>query len=115
MATTTRTIVPVSFASKLLWYPGSPNAPWSRAGQTRAGALDDLETRIRATDRGGNAPGNFARFTIVYGLVDGNSGPGGLDAIDAALEMKARLPRDRFVIIGAQEFARLSALRCSMA
>jgi len=100
--------VPVSFASKLLWYPGSPNAPWSRAtGQTRAGALDDLEARIRATDRA-----NTTTFTIVYGLVDGNRGPGSLDAIDAALAMVARLPRERFEIIGAQDLARLSAEHC---
>ena len=99
--------VPVSFASKLLWYPGSPNAPWSRASQTRAGALDDLEARIRATDRA-----NTTTFTIVYGLVDGNRGAGGLDAIDAALAMVARLPRERFEIIGAQDLARLSAEHC---
>ena len=104
----TTSSVPVSFASKLLWYPGSPNAPWSRAtGQTRAGALDDLETRIRATDRA-----NTTTFAIVYGLIDGNSGPGGLDAIDAALAMVARLPRERFEIIGAQDLARLSAEHC---
>jgi hypothetical protein len=107
-AAAARAFVPVSFAARSLWYPGSPSAPWSRSGQTRAGALDDLERRIRATERRG-----VTTFSIVYGLVDGNSGPEGLDAIDAALAMAARLPRERFDIVGAQEFARLSVLHCA--
>ena len=102
-----RTRVAVSFAPQSLWYPGSANAPWSRSSQTRAGALNDIETRIRATEQ----PGKTV-FTLVYGLVDGNSGPGGLDAVDAALEMTMRLPGDRFEVVGAQDLARLSALYC---
>ena len=48
----------------------------------------------------------------MYGLIDGGSGPEGLDAVDAALEMAKRLPLDEFEVIGAQEMARLSQLSC---
>ena len=37
---------------------------------------------------------------------------GTVAAIDAALAMVARLPRERFEIIGAQDLARLSAEHC---
>lgn len=103
--------VPVTFAPQSLWYPGSPAAKWSGDHPTRASALDDLEMRIRASRTQGH-PSNRAVFTVVYGLIDGGSGPEGLDAVDAALEMAKRLPLDEFEVIGAQEMARLSQLSC---
>ena len=63
--------------------------------------------RIRASERQGSAV-----FSLVYGLVDGNSGPRGLDAVDASLEMTRRLPSSRFEVTGAQEMSRLSAIYC---
>jgi hypothetical protein len=128
----------VNFAPKSLWYPGSGGAlaRWSGGRPTRASALDDLEARIRATRagargggggggggavrrRGGAAGGGgpgltpVAVFTLVYGLIDGASGPEGLDAVDAAVEMVRRLPGAQYEVVGAQEMARLSRLHCS--
>lgn len=109
--TGTRTVIPVSFAANSLWYPGTypGHSQWSHQGpnNTYELAMDDIETRIRATEKQGSTV-----FSLVYGLVDGNSGPGGLDAVDASLEMTHRLPSSRFEIIGAQEMARLSAIYC---
>jgi hypothetical protein len=99
----------VNFAPKSLWYPGSANsqARWSGDHPTQASALDDIEERIRATRKP-----EHSVFTLVYGLIDGGSGPDGLDAVDAAAEMTRRLPPDQFEVIGAQEMARLSRLHC---
>jgi hypothetical protein len=99
----------VNFAPKSLWYPGSPNAQakWSGLHPTRASALDDIESRIRATRKIGEPV-----FTLCYGLIDGGSGPDGLDAVDAAAEMMRRLPAEQYEVIGAQEMARLSHLHC---
>ena len=107
--------VPVNFAPQSLWYPGSPAAKWSGDNPTRASALDDLEARIRATRTSAAPTSHGSVFTLVYGLIDGGSGPDGLDAVDAALEMSRRLPVDEFEVVGAQEMARLSRLSCERA
>jgi uncharacterized paraquat-inducible protein A len=49
-----------------------------------------------------------AQISRFAGFIVGNA----CDAIDAALAMVARLPRERFEIIGAQDLARLSAEHC---
>jgi hypothetical protein len=105
-----RTQVPVNFAPQKLWYPGQGPAAWSvpKGGgdPTFDSALSDLESRIRATERAKETV-----FTLVYGLV--YSGPGGLDVVSASAELAARLPPDRFEVVGAQEMARLSSLYCA--
>ena len=106
-ASAQRTTISVSFAPTKLWYPGQGKAAWSHSKPSYANAMDDLEARLHATEKEGQTV-----FSLVYGLVDGNSGPGGLDAVDAAAEMARRLPASRFEIIGAQEMARLSAHYC---
>ena len=63
-------------------------AAWSGSTPSFNSALSDLEARIRATERNGQTV-----FTLVYGLV--YSGPGGLDAISASLELSKRLPAVR--------------------
>eukprot|EP01052_Picozoa_sp_SAG31_P077698 SAG31_NODE_37103_length_307_cov_0.750000_1_plen_76_part_01 len=69
--------------------------------------MDQIEARLRATEQPGHPV-----FAIVYGLIDGNTAPRGLDAVDASMEMGLRLPSERFEILGAQEFAQLSAQYC---
>ena len=108
-----RSHVPVSFAPSSLWYPGSAAASRWPTPATFDSALGAIEARLRATEPSGAARGRSPTFSLVYGLVDGNSGPGGLDAVDAALAMSQRLPADRFEVIGAQEMARLSSLHCN--
>ena len=90
----------MSFAPSSLWYPGSAASSRWPTPATFDSALDALEARLRATEpSGGGARGRSPTFSLVYGLVDGNSGPGGLDAVDAALAMSQRLPRDRFEVV----------------
>ncbi len=83
-----RSYVPVSFAPQKLWYPGQGPAAWSGSTPSFDSALSDLEARVRATERDGQTV-----FTLIYGLV--YSGPGGLDAISASLELSKRLPAVR--------------------
>ena len=91
----------MSFAPSSLWYPGSAASSRWPTPATFDSALDALEARLRATEPsgGGARGGRSPTFSLVYGLVDGNSGPGGLDAVDAALAMSQRLPRDRFEVV----------------